>query len=242
MYKPHVKYSAMKLHDMFGHYVLAQLRKEPALAAEAEMFTTAQADLARRQEEHRQTVGLTIERMAARDADRIALSEALRSFSYAVRLAARNDFLSPIYLGYFPEGSAKVTSGTIEDCISQAQSVLRQLETETLPELLVHVERITTALEIARACLQALRDARDAKLAASKVLYLEKVRWVDIYLQVYARLRLYHHRSPRRAEGYFRKGKSWRPDETTEEVVESGSSALAAADDSPNAGDDAIAA
>jgi hypothetical protein len=258
MQKPDVRFSARKLLDSFGHYVLAQLRANPALTAEAETFATTQEDLSRKLEEYHQAVGLGVQQIAARDAAHDSLVETVRMFHLAVKLQAKGDLGSPLHFGYFPDGIEKVTSGTLEDCILQTQNILRQLETETIPEILTHLTPLTSALEAARTALQALRDAREGRSAASKLLYQEKIRWIDIYLQVYARLRIHHHRSPKRAEKYFRKSKARRKDEkedgtqggaqsTTQGTTESASRAATTsvaqtpAEESPDAGDDKVA-
>jgi hypothetical protein len=247
MQTPNVDYSATRLHDSFGHYVLAQLQADSALASEAEEFAAAQEALSARQQEYRQAVGRTVGQLAARDLARIAVVETLRTFHFTVKLQAKGDLNSPLYYSYFPDGIERITAGTMDECIVQAQAILRQLESETIPEIQAHATPITTALDRARSALQALDDAREAKTAASKVLFQEKVRWVDIYLQVYARLRLHHHRSPRRAEGYFRRSRVRRKDEADaggEEAVQvsTGEAGSAVTTSVPDARDEKAAA
>jgi hypothetical protein len=224
MYTPSYQFRALRLHDAFGLYTLARLRADANLSGEAAFFAEAMESLDQRDLERRQAEGLRIERLAARDHARSDLIEGLRCLNYTVKRYARNNLNCPVYLTYFPAGISGAVGGPPESRIAQAQAICEQLESEQIPSIRMHATAIAAALEAARRTQQELREACEAQSAASRLLHQEKLRWIDAYQQVHARLRIHHHRHPVQAEGYFRKRKAWRADENAEWIEEAAGS------------------
>lgn len=215
MFCPPFTNAARTLFDVYGSYLLAQLRADEPLATEAEAFRIQQDSLIRCIEAHETARRTSFETLATRDRARMRLSEAIAALAFSLRRITRNDFKAPLYLTYFPEGSGIVTGGAIDTKIERVEHILTKLSTETNPELTTHSEPIRLALDSYREAVRIRKDARLAATSAFAALGQEKRRWIDGYRQIYAKLLLFYHDNPRLAETYFRK-----PDNTKQQDTE----------------------
>lgn len=237
MYTPTLTNRAAVLRDNYGNYLLAQLRVNPEVASEAVTFQAAQQALTDRLLDHERATSVSLEALAGRDRAHAFLDDEIRSFSQAVRRSTINDFRSPLYRNYFPNGTPAITSAPIAVTMVKVEDILAKLATEERPQLTAHIEPLTNALQALRDAIQVRTTGEVVESRALAALMQEKRHWRDAYQQVYARLRLYFHDEPRRADLFFRRAKASKRDEAEPAASRSqqfGTTQTSDADSDPN--------
>lgn len=229
LFSPSVGVTAATLRDYFGRYFLAKLNADPELAPVAEEFGAAQTGLAQRMTNYHDAVGQTLDAYAARDRVKEAMGDAVRDFSHTLRRVTRNDYRSPLYRSYFPEGTPKLTASPTVELIDKVEKLLERLTTEPDPALQSHIDPLTSALNNLKEGVRIYQEAVSASGKAATTLHQEKLLWIDRYRQAHAKLRIHFHVMPKRADRFFRRPRRPKATDLPEPEVETQTGAEAEA-------------
>jgi len=202
----------------FGLYLIAQLKADPLLAAILTTFEAAQEALTQALSAFRAAAATVVETIAARDRQNSLLTSEVQKFGQTVRRAGGNDYGSPLYRHYFPDGTTSVTVAPISVQIVRVEQILMKLETEEDETLTAHAAPLTTSLNDLKTAIQNRDDAIIQRIRARIEINNNKRAWFDAYRKTYYLLRKHFRANPNVAEGFYRRMETYREDDVPAET------------------------
>jgi hypothetical protein len=161
-----------------GERILSKLMADPALVGACSALRAAQTALTARLSAHQSARQAAREAGARRDQAHRDLIDRLREVAFAVLSLARNNHAAHVYLRYFPKGYGNALRLGTERIGEFASILIRQLETEADPWLMLFCSRLIEARDAFISAQALCEEAERQERASFEYLRSEKRRWL----------------------------------------------------------------
>lgn len=142
--------------------------------------------------------------LALRDGEEHRLRAAVRSLYGTLVAKTNNNRKSPLFSTYFPDGLGALVNAPVDQEALHVSVLLSKLTEQQDPDLLAHLEPLTSALDRFRSALAGYNSAAEAHSQAQGLVEQEKAGWFDAYKLDFRTLSQMFYQDSKKADSYFK--------------------------------------
>ena len=202
--------SPLTITNFFSPYLLARLRANPLLTAQANTVQAADDVLSSALQAYWTAQKTTMTAVSVRDSKEYLLDASLRALRNGLLVGALNDRRSEIFRSVLPDGLSPVLYSNPEDKVAQVRRVLQNLAEFVSPALPAETQGVQAALDALVASMAEVDAADSAEQTAWGAVCTARLSYCHKYSEVYHQLILTLGEK-RQAEAYFRPSRRARP-------------------------------
>jgi len=220
MFAPSNTYSSEKLLDLYGTYLIARLKADPAVASVHVSFEKSQVALNKANERQRSAGRSLMEAVAARNYAAFLLWQEVSQFQRAMLVHVHGKRETPLYVRYFAEGEPPFSTLSMPRRIEKVNVFEADLGTE--PDavgLKPWAPRLAEQRVALEKSIAAWQHAKVLHLQAQDAEVTERSNWLKTYRTVHAELVKLFPVDRKKVDTFFRPRRSPRggtaPEEST---------------------------